>query len=165
MTYPQFLQRFDSVKQTKKGADVRCPAHADTKPSLGIAEGHDGRILLNCWAGCSPQAILDAMGLSWSDLFPDDGRGSLQDAQNSPRTRLQAVPIDRGRIAFQYDAMALKLRMQAEKILAAATECPDRHDWTNDELDLAMGAVARAYGYQERAAWAEQYADHLRGIE
>ena len=105
------------------------------------------------------------MGLSWSNLFPDDEQDSPQNAQNRPRTRLQAVPIDRGRLAFQYDALALKLRMQAEKILAAATECPDRHDWTNDELDLAMGAVARAYGYQERAAWAEQYADHLRGIE
>ena len=55
-----------------------CPAHADAKPSLAVSEGNDGRVLLHCFAGCSPRAICDALGLDVKDLFPPrehDGAG------------------------------------------------------------------------------------------
>lgn len=47
-----------------------CPAHEDRNASLSIAEGHDGRILLHCWAGCETSAVLAALSLTWPDLFP-----------------------------------------------------------------------------------------------
>jgi len=51
---------------------VCCPAHDDKTPSLSITpEG--GRVLLHCFAGCEPLAVLRALGLTWRDLF-DDGR-------------------------------------------------------------------------------------------
>ena len=53
---------------------VKCPAHDDRNPSLSIATGRDGRVLLRCFAGCSTEAILDSLGLRWGDLF-DDERG------------------------------------------------------------------------------------------
>ena len=31
----------------------RCPAHADRSPSLSVAEGQDGRVLVHCFAGCA----------------------------------------------------------------------------------------------------------------
>jgi hypothetical protein len=49
---------------------ARCPAHADTLPSLSIREGQDGRVLVHCFAGCTSTAILAKLGLGIGDLFP-----------------------------------------------------------------------------------------------
>jgi putative DNA primase/helicase len=38
-----------------------CPAHDDREPSLGIRIGTDGRILVKCYAGCSQEAVIDAL--------------------------------------------------------------------------------------------------------
>ncbi|WP_246790014.1 DUF7146 domain-containing protein [Bartonella taylorii] len=40
---------------------VRCPAHDDRLPSLSLANGHDGRLLLTCYAGCSFREIIQAL--------------------------------------------------------------------------------------------------------
>ncbi|WP_245971432.1 toprim domain-containing protein [Calidithermus terrae] len=34
----------------------------------------DGKILLHCFAGCAPDAILSALGLTWADLHTDTAR-------------------------------------------------------------------------------------------
>lgn len=47
-----------------------CPAHEDKNPSLAIKESDDGTILLKCWAGCSFESIVSALGLEPQDLFP-----------------------------------------------------------------------------------------------
>ena len=50
-----------------------CPVHQDRTPSLSIREAPDGRILFHCHAGCSQDAVLEALGLTGRDLFPDSG--------------------------------------------------------------------------------------------
>ncbi|MGO8906631.1 MAG: hypothetical protein ACLQMH_13550 [Solirubrobacteraceae bacterium] len=52
---------------------ARCPAHEDRNASLSVGVGRDGRALVHCHAGCDTLDVLDALGLSWGDLFPDDG--------------------------------------------------------------------------------------------
>lgn len=47
-----------------------CPAHDDKDPSLAISETSDGTVLLKCWAGCTVQDIVSAIGLELRDLFP-----------------------------------------------------------------------------------------------
>jgi putative DNA primase/helicase len=37
-----------------------CPAHADRHPSLSIA-AKNGKVLLHCWAGCSQDAVINAL--------------------------------------------------------------------------------------------------------
>ena len=49
---------------------VRCPVHEDRKPSLAIRELPDGKVLVRCHAGCDSRHVLDALGLTWKDLFP-----------------------------------------------------------------------------------------------
>lgn len=51
------------------GWQSRCPAHDDRRPSLSLSAGHDGRALLKCWSGCETARVLEALGLSWQDLF------------------------------------------------------------------------------------------------
>jgi putative DNA primase/helicase len=68
-----------SPRKTAGGWQARCPAHDDLRPSLSLNEGRDGRALLKCWAGCETNAVLQALGLRWTDLFPSNsalgGRG------------------------------------------------------------------------------------------
>ena len=65
------LRTFEGVHPAGAGKwTARCPAHEDRSPSLSIAEGAEGRVLLKCHAGCSPESILSARGLALSDLFP-----------------------------------------------------------------------------------------------
>jgi putative DNA primase/helicase len=41
---------------------ARCATHDDREPSLSISEGEDGRVLLNCFAGCDVNTIVARMG-------------------------------------------------------------------------------------------------------
>lgn len=78
MNAAALLDRLDKVRQTGPGRWVaRCPAHLDRSPSLSIRETDDGRILLHDFAGCDAEAVLSAIGLTFSDLYPprsDDHR-------------------------------------------------------------------------------------------
>ena len=53
---------------------ARCPAHDDQTPSLSIREADDGRVLLNCFAGCEFQQIMSALRLEVQDAFPESQR-------------------------------------------------------------------------------------------
>jgi len=50
---------------------LRCPTHEDRNPSLNVSEGRDGTALVLCRAGCATEDILEAVGLTYTDLFPD----------------------------------------------------------------------------------------------
>ena len=55
---------------------ARCPAHDDTKASLSLKEGDDGKALLFCHAGCDTRDVAEALDLTMSDLF-SAGHGGL----------------------------------------------------------------------------------------
>lgn len=73
-----------------------CPAHDDRKPSLSISEASNDRALVHCHAGCSSNAVIDAlkaMGL-WcyaprprARLRRDTAREPGNSAQEIERTR------------------------------------------------------------------------------
>ena len=65
------LAKLNKVQQNATGWTALCPAHDDKSPSLSITEGSDERTLLFCHAGCSPDSICGAMGITLANLFPD----------------------------------------------------------------------------------------------
>ncbi len=73
------LARLKGVRASRRGWTACCPAHGDRVPSLSIGLGEHGQVLLKCFAGCAVACIVQAMGLTMMDLFPDaasaaDGR-------------------------------------------------------------------------------------------
>jgi hypothetical protein len=47
---------------------AQCPAHEDRDPSLSFKECDDGRILVNCFAGCPTEAVMDSIGWKMGHL-------------------------------------------------------------------------------------------------
>lgn len=71
---------------------ARCPAHgSDTQNSLAVSVGGDGRALLWCFVGCDANDIVKALGLAWSDLFPEGHRLARR---HSALTHKRRQPID-----------------------------------------------------------------------
>jgi hypothetical protein len=67
----QLLSRCEKVRATGNGNWIaRCPAHDDKTPSMTVREVNDGRILVHCFAGCSVDEIVGAVGLELDALFP-----------------------------------------------------------------------------------------------
>ena len=89
------LDRLDRVRRTGNGWSARCPAHEDRDPSLSIAEGADGRVLLRCFAGCALEDVVRALGLELSDLFEDDGAPHRPPRKRTLAKRLEQA-IDEG---------------------------------------------------------------------
>jgi hypothetical protein len=64
------LERVNNVQKTGTRYTGRCPAHSDRQNSLSVGIGQDGRVLVHCFAGCEPERIVRALGLTMADLFP-----------------------------------------------------------------------------------------------
>jgi len=64
-------ERFEMVswKFGGRGFMARCPAHDDRNPSLSVDEGDEQPLLIYCHAGCEPDDVLDALGLTWGDIL------------------------------------------------------------------------------------------------
>ncbi len=93
MTFAEFIALLDTKgckpRQLSNGQwQAHCPAHDDAEPSLSVTES-DGRILVNCFAGCTVDAICAALGITTKDLRTDQGlspRVTLSDlAQGDPQ--------------------------------------------------------------------------------
>ena len=66
------LSRLSGVRSTGRDRWIaKCPAHDDRSPSMTVRLLPDGRVLLHCFAGCDTGAVLDALGLTFGDLFPE----------------------------------------------------------------------------------------------
>ncbi len=112
MSVDNLLSRLDRVRKTGRADWVACcPAHdSRSRQSLAISETADGRVLIHDFGGCSPAEVLGALGLDFTDLFPerdhDDAgrragwrtatyRDSRQDRQTiAARTALTAIAAD-----------------------------------------------------------------------
>ena len=107
MQLDEFLTHLDGVKKTGPTQYMACcpvksaHKHGDRAPSLSVGKGNNGSIVFYCQGGCSQESVLQALGLSMKDLFPDGDRPRFDRRQEyRPRPTSRE---DKGRIAAQYD--------------------------------------------------------------
>lgn len=114
------LQRLAKYQERGNGQYIApCPAHDDRSPSLSIREAEDGKVLLQCFAGCALEEICGALGLEVSDLFP--------------RTEIHHTPPRRVRMALtdafhclQYEATVVAIA--ADMLAAGETLRAEDHE-------------------------------------
>jgi hypothetical protein len=74
--FENVLDRLNVASRNGEKAMSFCPAHDDrNNPSLSL-KAEDGKLLLNCFAGCRPEDIVSNIGLGMKDLFSEGGGGS-----------------------------------------------------------------------------------------
>jgi hypothetical protein len=79
------LARLEGLRPCGGGYVALCPSHADRKASLSIHE-RDGKLLFRCFAGCSYEAISDALGRRPSSNavgLPTELRSPLDDSKRT----------------------------------------------------------------------------------
>ncbi len=182
-------------RKSGTGHLAKCPAHDDQNPSLSVTENRDGKVLVNCHAGCAPEAVLDALGLDWADLFPDGGdtpparartQQGKQDAvypyfsesgellyevvrYRNPKTFRQRRPDGNGGYVWKLDGVDRVLYRLPELREAVAAEPPVPVLVTEGEKDAdnlcALGFVATTAAGGAGAKWLPQYSESIRGAD
>ena len=142
MQLDAILERLEGVRPRGQGRwAATCPAHADKSPSLSVKEGERG-LLLRCFAGCELPAICDALNIELRDLFFD--------AAIDPRARedraLRRLERERQREA---EGRRIDRLREAEYLVRSAMNI-DISQWTDDQLDQSLNALAGAYELLEK---------------
>lgn len=146
MNLSTFLSRFPEVAPAGGGdVLVTCPAHADHSPSLLVGQNEKGALMLHCRAGCSKEAVLKAMGLSFSDLFS---------ASNTPDP---AVPVTTapsgGREAVEAADVAA-LAMYASACSQRLVDATDAQSYLADRFGVDLPLALRlGLGVDPGGAW------------
>jgi hypothetical protein len=133
VTADKLLSRLEGVRSSGRNRwRARCPSCGGKNASkLSVCDADDGRVLLHCFAGCEVSAIVGALGLDLTDLFP-------------PK------PVDHGpRVRKPWAARDVVAALRAETMVG----------WVL-LTDIANGKVL-AKGDRERARVAAERAAHL----
>lgn len=100
-TLPDLLARLDDYTEESDGYLAVCPGHDDSKPSLRVAVGRNGKVLLKCRAGCTTDHVLDSLGMTMEDLTAIDTDNAPVPAARS--TSAQATPGAIAGLAMRLD--------------------------------------------------------------
>lgn len=139
----RLLERLERVKATGPGRwSARCPGplhqRGDRNPSLSVAIGDDGRALVRCFSGCEVSAIVAAIGLELSDLFPPRpvAHAKLTPAHQRPKIS------DRDLLAVIRREVCI-VAQAGEELLGGPLALPD--------MDRLRTAVRRLFGVLSEA--------------
>ena len=121
---PQELARYLGGKKARRAGSgwlSLCPAHNDRTPSLSLGSGDD-RVLVHCLAGCSQEAVLDALKergvyLTRSPLV---GRPKPQPRAPAKQPTAKDCPAETER-----QALALRIWSEAQAIYGTVGAIPD----------------------------------------
>ncbi len=139
MQVEAILQHLQKVRRTGRGWMSLCPAHEDRHPSLSIAAG-ERAVLVHCFAGCTIQEVVRAMGIGTRDLYYESGVRRMVSQTTFQRKRNHGVQPTLG---VMLDAVR-----EAEYLVLAARGI-DISILNCDQLDAALNAVAAAYSILE----------------
>jgi len=141
-----FLSRVRHLNESGDGWTASCPAHADSRPSLKIDVNPDGKILAHCHAGCSFDAIVEAVGVDQSFMFDRDRpRGVIS---HQPAGAFETVPSPAN------PALAEVHRLSLEAIDQAILQrLSDELGVTSDSLvrlQVGWDEASQSYVFPER---------------
>lgn len=132
MSIETILSRVQKVRKSSSNSWMACcPAHEDKNPSLSIRDLGDGRILLNCLAGCETLDVLGAVGMEWSDVMPE------KVAHHVPPVKQRIYPSDALRV----------IQFEARIVMMAAYTMRKGEQLAGDDLarlELAMERINAA---------------------
>jgi putative DNA primase/helicase len=172
MNDPKILAKLQDVTRTSRGWTARCPAHDDEKPSLSISVGEDGRVLVHCFAGCTPEQVVAAVGMGMADLGPamnivaaydyrdEHGTVLFQAVRLSPKSfRLRRLNA-KGDWVWKMDGV--------RRVPYRLPELQGQHlallvEGEKDADNVAALGLPATTTPQGAAAWRDEYADVLRG--
>lgn len=172
-------------KQTGPGRWLaRCPAHDDTRPSLGVSAGQDHPVVLSCYAGCATADVLAAIGLTVADIsrpreqadadpviatyrYTDEGGTLLFEVQRrASKSFRQRCPDGRGGWAWKLDGVR-RVPYHLPELLAAVQAGRAVHV-AEGEKDVhaieAAGGVATC-NPGGAGKWRDEYAQHFAGAD
>jgi len=182
----------DRIDKSKEDSfTCSCPGHEDDKASLSVGKGKDGKIVLKCFAGCTPEQILKPLGLTVRDLFPDNG---THRNGAPPKAKATADPVvatydyrdSAGKLVFQVQRRQSKKFVQrrpngknwiynldgVDRVLYRLPEllASSNDTWVlipEGEKDVdnlrRRGYVATTNAAGANAAWLDSYSESLRG--
>ena len=164
-------------KRIPSGYLARCPAHRDNNPSLSLNDAEDGRVLVHCHAGCTQEAVVDALrelGL-WpvreqaglviaAEYNYTDERGELlyQILRYSPKAFKQRQPDGCGGWLWKKHPQQVLYRLR-EVIEAPIVFVVEGE--RDAETLRSYGFVATTNAGGAKAHWLPQYTDALTGRE
>lgn len=121
MDVNEFLSRLEGVRGRDGSWSAKCPAHADRSPSLSVKALPDGRILMHCFGGCGTDAVLGALGLAMTDLFPE-GLGDFSPRRGafSAMDALRALAFESSVVAIAAADAGEGRRIDASRMCTAA---------------------------------------------
>ena len=102
----QLLSRLEKVKGNSTKYRAKCPVrdHSSGDNTLSLLFNDDGRTLIHCHGGCEANEVLEAVGLSLSDLYPDGAirefmaSATVQKKQNKYESWLELMDRQRGKL-------------------------------------------------------------------
>jgi AAA domain len=176
MTAREILRLLKRVRRNGTRWTALCPAHPDSNPSLSISES-DGRVLLHCHAGCTPETVVATLGLKMADLFihsrditpnivatydyvDESGKLLFQVVRRDPKGFSQRRPDGRGGWHWNLDG-ARRVLYRLPSLIGSdlVLICEGEKDC---ESAREMGLVATC-NPGGAGKWRPQYSESLRG--
>jgi hypothetical protein len=122
LTLDAILPRLRTKRISKRNGErhvlAHCPAHDDANPSLSLTEKADGTLLWKCFAGCSQDAVREALE-RLADTQPATARPIAPRRNRQQPATAQAQPLTLA-------ALADAKQLDAEKLIAwHVRELPD----------------------------------------
>ena len=110
----ELLSRLEKVQGKHPHWRSLCPAHHNRKSrTLSITETSTGLILVHCFAGCGGADIMDAIGMSLSDLYPEESGPAIWKREKERKRR-----DERECKSFQNECLMAEKIKELEDILA-----------------------------------------------
>ena len=134
------LARLKGVRKALHGWVACCPAHSDREPSLSIGLGDEGQVLLTCFAGCSLDSIVEAMGITVSDLFPAAPSASDSQPEQAQRNVLTLVDLASDKLLHWKYLLHLGVTEQRAGCLQIPYHLPDGTPAPRHRLRTALVA-------------------------